>query len=673
MMLRSFRTLCAVLAVLGAAAPALAQSPQGQIINLRNADISALIDQVSATTGYTFVVGPEVRGEVTVVSQIPLSPEEVFEVFLSTLRVHGFSAVRIDTGVYRIVPQDAAAGDPGAGGFNASGDSFSTVVLRLNNVGAQEAAQSIMPMLGPQGAVTANPQSNAVIIVDYASNLQRLRSVVAELDRDRSEIVSVPVVNMSAREMADIITGLNAGPTGATGAVSAVPVRSGNTVVLRGEPDTVARMAGLIGDLDRTSLRQDTVRVVRLQNADAEELAPVLENLLGALTQPGEGAEGAPAVPGITGGPSITVYASTNSLVLSAPPETLNEMERVIGELDVRRPQVLVEAIIVEVSDTVARDLGVQFLLAGSRDSSIPFAATSYSGSAPSLLALAGALIDDERVGGGEDGFLGDTAAASALGSRGALIGVGGQNSSGALFGAILNAVQADQDSNVLSTPSITTLDNQEALINVGQEIPISTGEVLSASNNNPFRTIERKDVGVRLAVRPQIGDGDTIKLFISQEASSVLGPVSVSSGELVTSKRQIETTVLADNSEIIVLGGLIQDDEQEQEEKVPVLGDVPLLGAAFRNTSRSRARTNLMVFIRPTILRDAATAQAATATRLDYMRAEQFAAQGNVTDEISMDRVFRDAMGGVNYPDAAPAPAPSAPVQAAPLPPAEQ
>lgn len=661
--------VCAIVIAI-AAAPAGAQSPSGQILNLRDVDIRVFIDQVSAATGYTLIVGPEVQGAVTVVSQAPMSPEEIWEAFLQTLRVYGFAAVRTGAGEYNVVPQDTAVRAAPAGPDD-SGASFSTVILRLSNVTAEDAARSIAPILTPQGSVTPNIQTNTVIVVDYVSNLQRVRQVVTQLDQDNSEIVSVPVVNMSAREMADIINGLSPTPAGTPGALSAVPVRAGNTVVLRGDPAAVARMAALARDLDRTSLRQDTIRVVRLQNADAEEIVPVLQQIAGTFVQPGDGGEGAvvagPA--GAPGAPVITYDPATNSLVLSAPPETLNEMERVIAELDVRRPQVLVEAIIVEISDTLSRELGLQYLFTGDADSGIPFMASTYPGSAPNLLALAGALIDDERVGGGEDGALGEAAANSLLNANGAITGFGGQTSSGAIFGAILTAVQTDRDSNILSTPHITTLDNQTAYIDVGQEIPISTGEVLSDSNDNPFRTIERKTVGVRLDVTPQISEGDTIRLELTQNASQVIGPVSSSNPELITSVREIGTTVLADNGEIIVLGGLIQEDDQLREDKVPVLGDVPVLGAAFRSTSKSRARTNLMVFIRPTIIRDAASARAAAAVRMDYMRGEQAAAMADAgrEGEISIDRVFRDAMGGGVLPSAQPAPTPAPP---APVPP---
>jgi general secretion pathway protein D len=670
---RVLSTAAAACALALACAPVLAQTQPGagQIINLRDAEIGVFIDQVSAITGYSFVVGPEVQGNVTVVSQFPLTPEEVFETFLATLRVQGYAAVRLGPGEYSIVAQDAAARSAGAPSA-APGDSFSTVILRLDAVNAESAAQSITPILSPQGTVTPNLQSNSVIVVDYVSNLERVRQIVAELDRDDSEIVSVPVINMSAREMADIIRDLNEGPTGPQGSLSAVPVRAGNSVVLRGEATAVARMAELVRELDRTSQRQDTIRVIRLQNADAEELVPVLQNLAGTLTTiPSQGGESATTVSSTQpGAPVITLDPSTNSLVLSAPPETLNEMERVIAELDVRRPQVLVEGIIVEVSDTLSRQLGLQFLFGGEPGSGIPFAATSYPGSAPNLLALAGALIDDERVGGGEDGILGDAAAASLLNANGAFLGAGGQTDDGAIFGVILNAVQGDRDSNVLSTPHITTLDNQEAYINVGQEIPISTGEVLSESNDNPFRTIDRKPVGVSLTVTPQIGEGDTIRLQIAQEVSTVIGPVSAASDELITSLREIETTVLADNGEVIVLGGLIQEDDQIQQDKTPLLGDIPVLGAAFRNSDTSRTRTNLMVFIRPTIMRDADTARAETATRFEYMRGQQAAAQAahGQDGEISLDRVFRDAMGNAAQPVAPPSIAPQAPVpQSAP------
>jgi len=644
----------AALALCAGGGAALAQSNGGQVINLRDADIKVFIEDVSSVTGYTFIVHPQVRGSVTVTSQEPLSRSEVFDVFLATMRVNGFAVVSAGEGVYRIVPEELAAGDAGG---NASGavdsDQFASAVIRLENIQAQEAAQAIEPLLNPQGEVTANPDTNAIIVVDYAGNLQRVRQVISEMDRDRSTVRTIPIRNMSSLEIAqtlqDVLGG--GGRDGRlAGGVSITPVRSGNNLVVRGSPDGIARVERLIADLDTESLRRDSIRVIRLQHANAADLVPVLEQIADTVRS---AEEAQPAAPG--GGPRISFDPGTNALVISAPPEAMREMERVITELDVRRAQVLVEAIIVEVSDDAARELGLQFFLSGDGDSSVPFATTSFTQSAPNLLALTGAVVsgafddpDTDEDGGSVDSptdqVLREAALNSLLGINGLALGIGGQNNDGLIFGAILNAVDDDLDSNVLSTPSVLTLDNQEALINVGQEIPISTGEVLSDSNTNPFRTIERKDVGVKLTVRPQIGEADAIKLFLRQEVSAVVGPVNVVSGELITSKREIETTVLADDGEVIVLGGLIEDDEQLSVSKVPLLGDIPGIGRAFRSEGRQKARTNLMVFIRPTIIRSVDDMRSATDRKYNYMRNEQFFATDGRT--ITLDEMMRDVIG---------------------------
>lgn len=654
------RLAMAALIALSGAQTAMAQSERGQVLNLREADIKTFIEDVSSVTGYTFIVHPQVRGNVTVTSQSALSREELFDVFMSTMRVNGFAVVGAGNGTYRIVPEELAAGDAGASTAAGTDNQFATTVIQLDNVDAAAAADAVRPIINPQGEVTANPAANTLVVVDYAGNLNRVRQVVYEMDMDRSSFETVPIRNMSAVEMAATLRDvLGTGRDGRlAGGVTVTPVRAGNSVVIRGEGAELARVRALIDDLDTENMRRDTIRVIRLQHANGADLVPVLEQIAASVETV---AEGGPPTP--TGGPRISYDAGTNALVISAPTETLREMERIIEELDVRRAQVLVEAIIVEVSDNAARELGLQFFLAGNENSAVPFATTSYTQSAPNILALTGAALtnsfaprnnnndddDDDDDGGSSvddttSQILREAALNSLLGINGLALGIGGQNDDGVIFGAILNAVDDDTDSNVLSTPSVLTLDNQEALINVGQEIPISTGEVLSDSNTNPFRTIERKDVGVKLIVQPQIGAGETIKLFLRQEVSSVLGSANVVSGELITSKREIETTVLADDGEVIVLGGLIEDDEQISMSKVPVLGDIPGIGRAFRTEGRTKQRTNLMVFIRPTIIRSAADMRGATDRKYNYMRNEQF----NATDgkSITMDDMMRGVIG---------------------------
>ena len=339
-------------------------------------------------------------------------------------------------------------------------------------------------------------------------------------------------------------------------------------------------------------------------HAEGGQLLPILEQFADVLTDSATQA---------VRQTRIAYHQPTNSIIMNADPDVLRELEQVVRRLDVRRPQVQVEAIVVEISDQAARELGVQFLLAGDGDDATPFAYTRYGAQrSPDLLALSGALVTDsftdDAAASGNQVSLRNLAINSLLGARGGAFGVGGQiGDDGALFGLILNALDSDTESNVLSKPQLMVLDNEEANLLVGQQIPITTGEALGSNNANPFRQIEREDVGVKLTVRPQINDGDAIRLQIIQEVSSIAGPVSADFQELITNERKIETTVLADDGEIIVLGGLIERDEQLLDDSVPGLSRIPVAGRLFRNESRSEVRRNLMVFIRPTIVRDAA------------------------------------------------------------------
>jgi general secretion pathway protein D len=624
------------LSAFGAQSAALGQD---HTLNLRDADIRAFIDDVSAVTGFTFIVHPAVSGKVTVVSQTPLSNEEFFQVFLSTLRVQGFTAIPTSAGAYRIVPEQAAAEDSGMGfSVDAPDDQFVTEVMRLRHADAREAAKIVKPLVNQRGQVAANEVGNVLVVVDYANNIDRIRVIVREMDQDFAEIATLSLKNMSATEMAKVINGLQEKNSFVPAAsFTAVAVERGNAVLLRGDKAAVERMAAVIRDLDERSATTDSVRVIALQHADAEEIVPILKDIVGVL--PDAQSEG-------RGAPTISHHASTNALVIAAAPDTLAALEQVIKDLDIRRAQVQVEALIVEVSDQVARDLGLQLVLAGSENSAVPFAVTNFSRSAPNLLALTGALVTDQDLSGADTGnsasSLGNLALQSLLGINGGALGIGSSGDDG-LFGLILNAVANDGGSKLLSTPSVTTLDNEEADVLVGQEIPITTGEVLGANNANPFRTIDRKEVGVKLKVRPQISEGDTIKLTIGQEVSSVAGTVAGSS-EIIVNTRNISTTVLADDGEIIVLGGLIEEAERVESSKVPVLGDLPFAGRAFRSEGRQKSRTNLMVFIRPTILRSKADTQTATNRKYAFMRGQEALLTPGSTGK--MDALVRAVIG---------------------------
>jgi len=666
--------LCLMLSLGAGLAPAPAAHAQSQVLNLQDADIRVFIQDVAQATGQTFIVDPRVQGKVSISSREPLSRTELFEVMLSTLRANGLVAVPAGSGVYRITPEEGAAAQPsslsGSGGYG-----FSTQVFRLRNIDAASAAETLKPLIGRQGVVMPSPRGNLIVVADYADNLARIRSLLAQVDQDRTLTETVTLRSSSAREIAGVVNQVLNSPGAEPGArnalVSLVVVESSNSLVLRGEPDAVRAMLALIADLDGRAETSGDVRVINLQHASAEQLLPVLQQLVGQspATSEGDAATAAASASGsgqttTAGGAgrraNIARYPGANAIVIAADPDTQRVLGEVIRQLDTRRRQVLVEAVVVELSDNAAQQLGVQFALAGVNGSSIPFSATNYSNAAPNILGLAAAAAGERNLPDDSSALaaLRQTALDSVLGARGILTGGYGQ-SGDALFGFIINAVKNDTASNLLSTPSVMTLDNQEASILVGQEIPITTGEVLGDSNSNPFRTIQRQNVGIQLDVKPQINAGGAITLFLRQEVSSISGPLSESSGELILDKRAIETTVAVDDGAIVVLGGLLDRNERTTVERTPLLGDIPGLGNLFKATSRQNVQRNLMVFIRPTIIGSAADAQALTAPRYGYIR--DLEAARSADGLSSLDALVRDYMQAA--PITAPPPPPPPPV----------
>ncbi len=634
----------AVAACLVLAPAALAQT---HILNLRNADIQALIEDVTAVTNNTFIVHPAVKGKVNVTSQTPLTEDEVFEVFLSTLRVLNYTVIPTNTpGVYRVVPDSTAAEDnPIVGAGGRSSDQFATEVIRLRTFSAVEAAKMITPLVNGRGKVSANPDGNILIVVDYASNIERIRRILNDADRDESVVRTVRLRNMPATEAARILNSMD-GQTdrrnaGGGGNISAVAVESGNTILIRGEVSQVRRAEALALQLDEANEPSESLRVVYLKHAEAKDVVPILEAVAASLRTPGQAGGESNAV-------KIPYDEATNALVLSADPNTIGAMMRVVEYLDIRRAQVQVEAIIVEITDNTARELGLEFFLAGEEGSGVPFASTSFSNSAQNILLFSGAVLDADGDGAADSGSDNDNvigsltgaALGSLLGVEGLAFGFAGELGDGSLFNAILNAVQADTRSNLLSTPSITMLDNEEGSILVGQEIPITTGASLGADNGNPFVTTQREDVGVQLQVRPQISEGGAIKLYIRQEVSSIAQALTTdTSTDFITNKREVETTVLADDGEIIVLGGLIESNYSQTDTRIPLLGSIPVLGRLFRSEGRSNTRTNLVVFIRPTILRTSDDIRAATAQKYRYINSESERVGGG------LDSFLRDVL----------------------------
>ena len=588
------------------------------VLNFDDVELSSLVADVSIVTGYTFIVHPDVRGKrVTVTSSSPLTREGVFDVFLSTLRVHGFTAIPAGKDTYRIIPEQSAVSE--AGTRSSGSNSFVTEIIHLNNFNALEAAQMVKPLVDAQGQVIANPRSNTLVIVDYQSNMPRIRQLVAGIDEDRTRTETISLKNIPSGELESILMALQ--KTGGEDAFAsnfqAIASQTGNAIVIRGDDLMVERALKVVEQLDATDRVEDTLRVISLKNADAADIVPILEKVAGAMAFRRGEAGGEIALS------TIAFHASTNSLVINAPSETLLTLERVIQDLDKRRAQVLVEAIIVEMSDDTARELGLQFLLSGTGNSTVPFASTNYSRSAPNLLALAGAISGDTPFNSGENNPFAASAITSLLGLTGLSVGVGGQDGD-TLFGAILTAVENDTNSRVLSKPFNMTLDNGTSSLLVGQEVPIVTGEVLGDGNTNPFRTVDRKEIGIRLDVTPRISSDDAVRLEINQEVSSISGAINVATSDLIFNKRQITTDVLADSGEIIVIGGLIEQSDTIANEKVPVLGDIPVAGRLFRTEGKATKRSNLMVFIRPTVIRDRQSARDVTARSYRFVRAEE-------------------------------------------------
>lgn len=647
-------------------------------VRLQDVDLRAFIQDVSRATGITFIVDTRVQGTVNVARAQAMSEQDLLGMLLAVLRANGLIAVSSGPSTYRIIPDDTAAQQPASAANGNLG--FATQVFTLQRVDARSAAEILKPLIGRGGVIMAMPQGNSLLIADYADNLRRVRGLVAQIDTDRAAIDTVSLRNSSAQELARTLTSLFGQGGERSNVLSVLPVESSNSLIVRGDPALVQRVVRTAMDLDGRAERRGDVSVVRLQHASAEQLLPVLQQLVGQTpgneAQPGQdtrsnavdvaaAAAGAAQTQVITPAagkrPVIVRYPGSNALIINADPETQRALMDVIRQLDVHREQVLVEAIVVEISDTAAKRLGVQLLLAG-RNGTVPLIATQYSGASPGIVPLAAAAAGTRSNNGDDDSVLEqarNVAAQSLLGLSGGLIGLAGQ-SNDAVFGMIIDAVKSDTGSNLLSTPSIMTLDNEQARILVGQEVPITTGEVLGAANDNPFRTIQRQDVGVELEVRPQINTAGGITLAIKQEVSAIAGPVSAQSSELVFNKRQIETRVVVENGAIVALGGLLDQNDRQTVEKVPLLGDVPGLGALFRHKSRNRDKTNLMVFIRPTIIRDAADAQRMTAPRYTYLRDRQLA---DGDPEAALDALVRD------YLRAQPPQLPAAPSSAVPTP----
>lgn len=620
----SFRKLLASVA-LGLSFAAGALSPvfaaDDHIINMQDVDIKSFIEQVGIVTGRTFVIDPRVNGKVNIVSEKGLNDSQVFAVFKEVLRVHGYTVVRAPNGEYRVTLLQGAAQDaPFSESGNGIYGQFSTIILRVPDGKAAEAARLIKPVMHSQGQVSANPDGSIIVVTDFAENLRKAKAITEALGSGGSVRETIRLSQLSVIDAEDALKQLG----GPKAPYKVVAVEATNSLIVEGSAEDVAELRRLLESMDVGSTTpRGAISVVPLRFADGEALNTLLQTLLPAYT-----VEGQPA-------PTVAHDIGSNTLIISAPAEVQADLERIIRRLDERQPQVLVEAIIVEISDTAAKELGVQFALGGINGSTVPLLSSNFSRQAGNLLNVVGALgADDVGLSDANQTALQTAAIGSITGLDGGAFGIGGA-SNDVLFGLILNALETDDDSNILSTPFVTTLDNVPATFLVGQEIPITTGSSLGTDNLNAFQTFERQEVGIQLDVLPQISDGDVIRLEIEQIVSSISGALTSTAGDFVLNKSEITTTVLANDGEIIVLGGLIQDDEEITVEKVPVLGDLPVAGKLFRSKGTSRARTSLMVFLRPKIIRSVDDARPLTEERLNFIRQEDLNQSGRSYSKI--------------------------------------
>lgn len=583
-----------------------------ETINLRDADIRAFASDMARISNKTIVLDPRVKGTVTVVSNQDLSSGEAYAVFLSVLRVNGYSAIE-NNGVVKVVPESSGRQDYSTNRDNI--DSLFTEVIRLKQANARTLAPLIKPLINKQGHIAAYEPTNSLIIADYIGNVTRIKKLIYDLDKDPADTFElISLENTSANEIARIL-GTTFGRSDQGKNFGAMAIERSNSVLLRGQSGVIEQAKNVIARLDSATGSNSNLKVIYLKYAQAEDIKQILDEV--ALTLEKEINSSDSSLKKST---TISFHNDTNALVISAQPDIMKSLEGVIAQLDIRRAQVLVEALIVEISDNLAQELGVQFLFTGDGENA-PVVNQRFGTPSPDLAATVGSeVIEDSSI----SSTMRTRAGTSLLGMEGLSAGVARYRAEGNSFATILSMIGKDADSNVLSTPSIMTMDNEQSSIVVGQEIPITTGETLSSTNNNPFRSIQRQEVGIKLQVRPQINEGNAVKMHINQEVSSIFGPLGDMSTDLITNKRQIETTVLVEDGDTIVLGGLIDDDVQESVKKVPLLGDIPLLGRIFQSSSTSRTKRNLMVFLKPTIVRDAEDVRNISNRKYNYFEAIQ-------------------------------------------------
>jgi len=614
-------------------------------LNFVNAEIESVARTLATLSGHNVVVDPRVKGTMNLVSTVPVVPAQALRLFAFQLRTQGFALVD-SAGLYTVVPEAEAkmqSGAVNAGNAPLGGGQIVTQIFKLNHESANNLVSVLRPLISPNNTINVNPGTNALVITDYADNLQRLGRIVAALDVANATGVEVIRLNHSlASDMAPLLQKLiDSGAANAPAAAGqtdngykttllAEP-RSNSLIVRAANAARISQVRALIEQLDQPTANAangaaGNIYVVYLKNADATKLAGTLRAAMTADNRTVSSSTSSlptptpTATPGATSSPTtsqpstggqIQADPSTNSLIITAPEPQYRQLRAVIDKLDQRRAQVFVESLIAEVSADKAAEFGVQWMSGtGTGGSTVGLMGTNFSVGGTNLLTLAASA-----------------AAGKVSASTGLNIGIGQQQNGALVLGALARFIQSNGNGNVLSTPNLLTLDNEEAKIVIGQNVPFVTGQYTNNNTTggtvNPFQTIERKDVGLTLKVRPQISENGTVKMQVFQEVSSI-DVKSASTAGLITNKRSIESSVLVEDGSIVVLGGLLQDDYTNSQEKVPGLGDIPIFGNLFRTETRSRKKTNLMVFLRPVIMRDAAATESLSNSRYEQMRGSQ-------------------------------------------------
>ncbi len=609
-------------------------SAEAVTLNFREADITELINIVSEVTQKAFVVDPRVKGKVTVISNKPMDSEQVYDVFLSILSVHGFTA--IPTGaVIKIIPENLAKSQNTpvlSANDSLESDALITQIVQIKHVSAPQLIPLLRPLIRQQGHLVAYPANNTLVISDHGNNVERLLKIIHRIDKATDEGLEVIVLEeASAEEVVRILTTLEQANSTANKHTKNTPKivadKRTNSVLINGDKPTRLRLRTLITHLDTPIKNNGNTQVIYLRYAQAKDLANILKGVSDSLGNSLK-IEGQPASREIK--TDIQADESTNSLVITAIPAMIQNLQDVIRQLDVRRAQVLVEAVIAEISSDTTRELGVQWLFSGTQGT-IPAGFSNFDNTGTRIIDLAATAY---RANQNSNVTLPNIGA-------GAFLGLGQFDNSILNFGVLLRALTADTNTNVLSTPSLLTLDNQEAEIVVGQNVPFVTGQYtgtgMTGNVSNPFQTIQREDIGIKLKVKPQINEGNAVKLEIEQEVSSI-SRSSIATSDIITNKRTIKTTVIVEDGKMVVLGGLIDEDLQQTVQKVPGLGDLPIIGGLFRSQSTKKVKRNLMVFLHPIIIRDAANDSLISSNKYSYMRIKQLEQKAQGLPLMSVD-----------------------------------